>query len=210
MGSFLLRQAVSYGDFDSVRNIIKRQKPILAELPQREAESLLRVATELANNSEDMVNLLLEAGLKIDARVTAGGTGYVYQVDSRCESKGWSELHMAVAFDRAEEVLDLVKRYGSLDLGDKEGRTPLHLAASRGKMKCVKILVESGADKDARSKDGRTALYRAVANGDRRMVEMLIEMGADPTIEDDRGCSAIDVACDKGHVSCHFLKEILF
>ncbi|KAK9283565.1 hypothetical protein L1049_011813 [Liquidambar formosana] len=32
------------------------------------------------------------------------------------------------------------------------------------------------------------------------MVELLVEMGADPTIYTaDRGCSAVDVARDKGH-----------
>jgi ankyrin repeat protein len=178
---------------------LKRQKTILSELTQRDAESLLRVATEL-DNSEVVVNLLLEGGLKIDACVTAGGVGS-YQVDPRWESKGWSDLHVAAALDRVDDVLDLLKGSGPLDLRDKEGRTPLHLASSRGNIKCAKLLVESDADKDAKSKDGRTALYRAAANGDRRMVEMLIDVGADPTIPDDRGRSAMDAARDKGHVS---------
>jgi len=199
VGPFLLRHAVSCGDADSVKNILKRQKTILSELTQRDAESLLRVATEL-DNSEVVVNLLLEGGLKIDACVTAGGVGS-YQVDPRRESKGWSDLHVAAALDRADDVLVLLKGSGPLDLRDKEGRTPLHLASSRGNIKCAKLLVESGADKDAKSKDGRTALYRAAANGDRRMVEMLIDVGADPTIPDDRGRSAMDAARDKGHVS---------
>lgn len=202
MGPFLLRHAVTRGDVDSVKSILKRQQPILADLAQREAESLLQVATDLANNSEGMVNLLLEAGLKIDARVRAGGGAGFFEVDPRWESKGWSDLHVAVALDRMDEVSDLAKGFGSLDLRDKEGRTPLHLAASRGNIKCAKVLVESGADKDGKSKDGRTALYRAAANGDRRMVEMLMVLGADPRVPDDRGRSAIDVARDKGHVSC--------
>ncbi|EEF41481.1 protein VAPYRIN [Ricinus communis] len=193
VGPFLLRHAVTCGDVNSAKNIIKKQRSVLAELPPVEAESLLRVATELAH-PENMVNLLLEAGLKIDARVKVDN-----EVDNKWESKGWSELHVAVAFNRMEEVLNLVQTFVPLDLRDREGRTPLHLAASRGNIRCAKVLVESGADKDARSKDGRTVLYRAAANGDRRMVEMLIEMGADPTIADDRGRSAFDVARDKGH-----------
>ncbi|KAJ6718092.1 ANKYRIN-3-LIKE [Salix purpurea] len=171
VGPFLLRHAVSCGDADTVKNILKRQKAILSDLTQRDAESLLRVATGLDNS----------------------------EVDPRRESKGWSDLHVAVALDRADEVMDLLKGSGPLDLRDKEGRTPLHLASSRGNIKCAQLLVESGADKDAKSKDGRTALYRAAANGDRRMVEMLIDIGADPTIPDDRGRSAMDAARDKGH-----------
>lgn len=161
-----------------MKNIIKRQRSILSELSPREAESLLRVATELAD-PEGMVNLLLEAGLKIDARAKADDVGF-HQMDAKWQSKGWSELHVAIAFDRTDEVLDSLDSFGPLDLRDKEGRTPLHLAAGRGNIKCARVLVESGADKDAKSKDGRTALYRAAANGDHKMVEMLIEMGSDP------------------------------
>ncbi|KAG8644650.1 hypothetical protein MANES_11G152042v8, partial [Manihot esculenta] len=178
VGPFLLRHAVSSGDVNSVKNIIKRQRSILSELSPREAESLLRVATELAD-PEGMVNLLLEAGLKIDARAKADDVGF-HQMDAKWQSKGWSELHVAIAFDRTDEVLDSLDSFGPLDLRDKEGRTPLHLAAGRGNIKCARVLVESGADKDAKSKDGRTALYRAAANGDHKMVEMLIEMGSDP------------------------------
>ncbi|KAG8644659.1 hypothetical protein MANES_11G152141v8 [Manihot esculenta] len=199
VGPFLLRHAVSSGDVNSVKNIIKRQRSILSELSPREAESLLRVATELAD-PEGMVNLLLEAGLKIDARAKADDVGF-HQMDAKWQSKGWCELHVAIAFDRTDEVLDSLDSFGPLDLRDKEGRTPLHLAAGRGNIKCARVLVESGADKDAKSKDGRTALYRAAANGDHKMVEMLIEMGSDPTIADNHGRSAFDVARDKGHLN---------
>ncbi|KAJ0045869.1 hypothetical protein Pint_06566 [Pistacia integerrima] len=193
VGPFLLKHAVSCGDIGAVKNIIKRQKSIVAELPKQETESLFRVATKLSN-SEDMVSLLLQTGLKIDTRVNLNDTSDYL--------KGWSELHVAVAFDRTEEVLSLLKtqKYDSLDCRDKEGRTPLHLAVSKGNIRCAKVLLESGANKDAKSKDGRTALNIAAANGDRRMAEVLIEMGADPTIMDDRGRSCFDVARDKGQV----------
>ncbi|CAK9135821.1 unnamed protein product [Ilex paraguariensis] len=193
VGPFLLCHAVSIGDCDAVRKIIKRQRSIVNELPTREAESLLRVANEL-DNSEDMVNILVEAGLMCDGRQRLN--------DVRWESKGWTELHVAAVFDRTEEVERLTRggECGPLDCRDKEGRTALHLAVSKGNERCARVLVSAGAEVDARSNDGRTALYRAAANGDRRMAGMLMEMGADPTIGTlDRGVSAIDVARDKGH-----------
>ncbi|KAL0401166.1 UNVERIFIED_CONTAM: hypothetical protein Slati_4146500 [Sesamum latifolium] len=117
-------------------------------------------------------------------------------------AKGWTELHVAAAFDRQEEVERLSKEREAVDCRDKEGRTALHLAASKGHLGSAKVLVGAGASVDARSKDGRTALYRAAANGDRAIVEMLVGAGADPTIGDVDYCrSAIDVARDKGQVS---------
>ncbi|XP_039009876.1 protein VAPYRIN-like [Hibiscus syriacus] len=202
VGPFLLQHAVSSGDFEAVKNIIKRHKSVLNDLSTKEAESLLRVATQLDDNSEDMVNLLLEAGLRVGGQEQANGNNVgLYQADPRWESKGWNEVHVAVTFDRTadlEVLLRKVKRE-TLDRRDKEGRTPLLLAATKGNIECAKMLLESGADKNAKSNDGRTALYRAVANGNRRMVEMLIEMDADPTISDDRGRSALDIARDKEH-----------
>ncbi|XP_047325498.1 protein VAPYRIN-like [Impatiens glandulifera] len=199
VGPFLLRHAVAAGDYDAVRNIIKRQKKtLLAEFGNKDSESLLRVANEL-DNSDEMVNLLIESGLRTKANhprqeeeAAVGG------------SKGWTALHVAAAFDRTEEIANLVSGWNrdELDCRDKDGRTALHLAASKGNESCVRLLVSAGADVNARSKDGRTALYRAAANGNRRMVEMLIEMGADPTIctiEHHHSRSAIDAAREKGH-----------
>lgn len=154
------------------------------------------------------MNLLLEAGLRIGSRedqeedANNSNVGF-YQVDPRWESKGWNELHVAVALDRTAELETLLRkgRRETLDRRDKEGRTPLLLAATKGNIECGKMLLESGAEKNAKSNDGRTALHRAVANGNRRMVEMLIQLDANPRICDDRGRSALDIARDKGHVS---------
>ncbi|CAN4123413.1 unnamed protein product [Withania somnifera] len=195
VGPFLLRHAVSNGDCDSVRNIIKRQRSIFTEFSTREAESLFRVAKQLPNNSNNMVNILIEGGLKVDACTEPN--------DVKWASKGWTALHIAVANDRREEIERLVRVNGGcrwLDSRDKEGRTPLHLAASKGLLESAKALIGAGAQVDTRSKDGRTALFRAAANGDCQMVKMLVEVGADPTVTElHLGRSALDIARAKGH-----------
>ncbi|KAF7830919.1 serine/threonine-protein phosphatase 6 regulatory ankyrin repeat subunit B-like [Senna tora] len=215
VGPVLLRDAVSRGDLDAVRNFVKRQRSVLADLSFDESESLLRVATELVN-PDAMVHLLLEAGLRVEEEplLRSENSNPHVVVDPRWASKGWDELHVAAAFDRTDEVLVLSKKkktLGTLDSRDHKGRTALHLAVEKGSIGCARVLVEAGADKDGRCNDGGTPLLRAAANGDRRMVEMLIEMGADPTISDDRGLSSIDIARDEGHVSAsfHFLSSYM-
>ncbi|KAM3320374.1 protein VAPYRIN [Capsicum chacoense] len=195
VGPFLLRHAVNNRDCDSVRNIIKRQRSIFTEFSTREAESLFRVAKQLPNNSNDMVNILIEGGLKVEACTEPN--------DVKWGSKGWTALHIAVANDRREEIERLVRVKGGcrwLDSRDKEGRMPLHLAASKGLYESAKKLIDSGAQVDAKSMDGRTALFRAAANGDCQMVKMLVERGADPTLTElHLGRSALDIARAKGH-----------
>ncbi|KAJ0470819.1 putative major sperm protein (MSP) [Helianthus annuus] len=195
VGPFLLKHAVSNGDCDAVRSMVKLQRTVLSELSVREAELLYRVANRL-DNSVDMVSLLLGAGLKVE------GTSLEEVEECRWAEKGWSELHVAVAFDRTDEVTRLIKmgEHWTLECKDRDGRTPLYLAASKGYERCVKVLAGAGANVDARRNDGCTALYRAAMKGNRRMVKVLIDLGADPSIvADDRHRSAIDVARDEGY-----------
>lgn len=53
---------------ETVRSLIKRQRSVLSGLSLDESNSLLRVASELAD-PDDMVHLLLEAGLRIHETV---------------------------------------------------------------------------------------------------------------------------------------------
>lgn len=76
MGPVLLCDAVSRGDLDAVRNLMKRQRSVLADLKPDEAESLLREATRLVD-PDDMVHLLLEAGLRIRDNVKGDDEGHV-------------------------------------------------------------------------------------------------------------------------------------
>nr|XP_017241853.1 PREDICTED: ankyrin repeat domain-containing protein 65-like isoform X2 [Daucus carota subsp. sativus] len=177
VGPFLLRHAVITGDYESARNVLRRQKTGLAS---REAESLVRVAAEL-ENSEAMVELLTEST-----------THNISLINDR--ELSWTELHVAAANNRTDEISSLIskKEGGPLDCKDAEGRTALYLAAKEGFEGCVTVLARAGANVDARTHDGRTALYKAFTNGDRRMMELLLQMGADPT-SDHRGRSPLQL-----------------
>ncbi|XP_058110380.1 protein VAPYRIN-like [Magnolia sinica] len=224
MGPYLLRHAVAGGDIDAIKQIIKRQKSIVAQLPSHEAMSLLEAAS--ASGNVNVLNLLLEAGLQIEvhhAEVPNQVSGANPDAESESEpklksktpqlvneeevalmeSKGWTPIHMASAFDRYDVLVTLIgdgRRDQPLDCRDKDGRTALHVATSRGHTRCVRLLIEAGADKNAKSNDGRTALFRAAASGDLEMVTLLLDAGADPSITTSvHGRGPLDVARDKGH-----------
>lgn len=118
VGPLLLRHAVTCGDYDGVRNIIKRQRTILAELPPAEAESILRIATEL-DDPENLINLLLEGGLRIGPTGVSVSSDQVhYEGDFKCPSNGRDELDVAEACDRLDDVLGL-REHEPLDSKDK-------------------------------------------------------------------------------------------
>lgn len=205
MGPFLLRHAVITGDYESVKNILKRQKSVLST---RDADSLLRVAAEL-DNSEEMVELLTQSEYNII--INPRGKSSFGVNECSWTNKGWNELHVAAANNRTDEISMLIinKQGGPLDCKDKEGRTPLYLAANQGFEESVKVLVRAGANVDARTIDGRTALYKALINADRRMMELLLDMGADPTIAPTADCgrSPLELARERGQVQAFGLLD---
>lgn len=223
-GALLLRHAVSEGDADAVRHILRRQQALVARLGPGDSAGLLRSASTCRDPA--VLNLLVEAGLKPPKQKTprpvstisstaAGSTGASNAKEAPSEksstqtaaaassSKGWTPLHSAAASGSYDAVVRLTEETApsELDRRDGEGRTPLHLATGKRHIRCARALLDRDADRNARSNDGRTPLHRAAANGDQEMVALLLDTGADPSIVTVRGRSPLDVARDKGHVS---------
>ncbi|TQD91516.1 hypothetical protein C1H46_022914 [Malus baccata] len=223
VGPLLLRHAVTCGDYDGVRNIIKRQRTILAELPPAEAESILQIATEL-DNPENLINLLLEGGLRIDPisdQVHYGG-------DSKCPSNGRDELDVAEACDRLDDVLGL-RESEPLDSKDRgNGRCAevrksradptttighsrsrhdfvhdkdklemgelMLMAARRGDLKNVELLLQNGADINCCDQYGLTALHAAAIKGHKDVARVLIRFGSDLESQDGEGHAPLHMA----------------
>ncbi len=115
-------------------------------------------------------------------------------------SDGFSLLHVACAFGRAELVTHLIGR-GALvnqNADNASHATPLHLAVAHRDdevaVGIVRELVEFGAELNSHDSNKETPLHHAVARGSLLLVETLIEAGADPYLKDSHGRSPADLA----------------
>nr|XP_011469938.1 PREDICTED: serine/threonine-protein phosphatase 6 regulatory ankyrin repeat subunit A-like isoform X1 [Fragaria vesca subsp. vesca] len=202
VGPVLLKHAVRGGDLEAVRNIIRRQRTVLAEMRPAEAEELLRVATGL-DEPERMINLLLEAGLRIEAagvRRDAVDERRVAEASDRFASV----LGLREAGPSKGEGIRLSKDHGrrrvgtgsdKLELGEK-----LLMAARIGDLRDVELLFLEGADISYCDQYGLTALHAAAIKGHKEVVQMLVEFGLDLESRDGEGHAPLHLAVVGGNL----------
>ncbi|MED6221639.1 hypothetical protein PIB30_056739 [Stylosanthes scabra] len=208
VGPMLLREAVSRGDLDTVRNLLKRQRSVLTDLTPSEAESLLRVATELAE-PEDMVHLLLEAGLRIQEAVGSDNVKGSDDVHVAEGNIGPDEAHKDVVDDeeQGEALLEaarrgdvmqletLLKRGGGVvSYRDQYGLTALHAAAFKGHKDVVLVLSEAGMELECQDEEGHVPLHMAVEGGDIETVRVLVDKGVNVNVMNKRGATPLYMA----------------
>ncbi|XP_020204417.1 uncharacterized protein LOC109789795 [Cajanus cajan] len=198
VGPLLLRHAVTHGDLDAVRNLIKRQRSILADFSPTQAESLLSDATQL-DNPDDMVHLLLEAGLRIihnpkDPHEADTNTNEEVVVEVG------EEVFEASRRGDATRVEALLRGGGSVKYRDRYGLTALHAAAFKGHKDVVGVLCElAGLDLDCEDEEGHVPLHMAVEGGDVGTVRVLVEKGVNVNAVNKRGATPLYMARIWGH-----------
>lgn len=101
--------------------------------------------------------------------------------------------------DQESFVRLLVNIGANVNLADDCGNTPLIVSAADDRLKTVRLLVDRGADVNAQNVEGDTPLTNASIWGERRTVQFLLSRGADPGLVDGLGCSAMDLASQKGN-----------
>ncbi len=121
-------------------------------------------------------------------------------VDER-SSDGFSALHLAAFFGRAEVARRLLDRGADPNLWATGGIRvqPLHSAVAGGHESIAAMLVEAGADVNAVQDGGSTPLMGAARNGLVTTVALLLARGADPTAYDQDILTAADHADRAGH-----------
>ncbi|RSL87189.1 hypothetical protein CEP51_002361 [Fusarium floridanum] len=77
------------------------------------------------------------------------------------DGSGNSLLHYAAAFLDEDEIENLVKESGNVNISNRQGQTPLHLAALEGRTVAVRRLVSLGAQVESVDDRGWSALHYA-------------------------------------------------
>lgn len=194
VGPILLNDAVTRGDLDAVRNLIKRQRSMLAELSPTQAETLLGAATKLLN-PDDMVHLLLEAGLRIIPNPN-NAPDQVHVADTNTNINEGEEIFEASRNGHVAEVESLLRRCGgSVKYRDQYGLTAVHAAAFKGHKDVLMVLSElSDLDLECEDREGHVPLHMAVESGDVGTVKVLVEKGVNLNAVNKRGATPLYMA----------------
>jgi uncharacterized protein len=114
------------------------------------------------------VNVLREAGAKVDAKETWNGQ---------------TALMWAAAAGHGSVVQTLIDHHAEIRARSNAGTTPLLFAVRRGDVTAVRALLAAGADVNEKRPDGATPILVAVINGHADLVDLLLDKGADPNVE---------------------------
>ena len=133
------------------------------------------LAQAARRNREDMVRVLLQAG-----------------VDINCRHNSMTALTIAVVSGSLRVVRLLLEGGAAEDTADDSGRTPLMLAAERGHFEVARSLLEGGANKDLTDHEGKTALMLASLAGHSTIASLLLEGGAAKDVADRSGRNCLD------------------
>jgi ankyrin repeat protein len=128
----------------------------------------------------DNLNVLLDAGAKIDHR----------------DSQKATALMRAIDWNRVSAARVLLARGASWNEHDRYGRTLLHAAAINGRHEALKFLLDEneGLDVDVQDKDGMTPLHDAVRKRHEHCVSILASARARCDIPDKLGQTAYRMA----------------
>jgi ankyrin repeat protein len=167
-----------------------------------------------ANGYEDIVQLLLDKGADIEAKVLgrtslswAVGKGHLNVVklladkgaDTEAEYQGRTSLSWAAGEGHLDIVKLLLNKGAEVEAANEPGWTPLSWAAGEGHLDIVKLLLDKGADIEAKVQ-GRTSLSWAAGEGHLDIVKLLLDKGAEIEAANEPGWTPLSWAAGEGHL----------
>ena len=136
------------------------------------------------NGHDDTVQLLLTAGTSPNIP----------------DDNGVTALVLASLNGHYNVTQLLLDNHADPNLATNDGWTPLHASSQEGHYKIVELMLQKGVDSNVtNSKNGRTALIQASKNGHDDTVQLLLTAGASPNIQDNQGCTALELALLNDH-----------
>ncbi|XP_033230571.1 ankyrin-1-like [Belonocnema kinseyi] len=195
------------------------------EIPNR--FSLLHIAAH--NDNEQMVNLLLEFGVKPTTDefrcsplhyAAMNGSMYIVTaiLNSECEISSMNlpdsqddltPFHLGV-INNHEDIVSLLLKKGQYDNNVcKDGYTPFYSAAAVGNKKIIELLLTSdqvavgGKATYVKNKEdwleGYIAMYLAAFHGHAEVVQMFLDLGVDPNANVKNYLTPLHAAVQGGH-----------
>lgn len=168
-----LHMATLYEQKAANKTLVKHGADINCKNNEEESPLWLAVAN---SKHQDILDLLLELGARIDAR----------RGDLKMTLLDWA------AFDgNAEMVRFLIARGANPKAGRGTGRSaPIYHCAHNGNVEVLKLLLEAGADVNS-PHFGSYALASAATGGHLDFVKLLLRSGADPNQPEDSGTTPL-------------------
>ena len=156
---------------------LRDQNPKLANVKIEDGATLLHLAASVGR--EDIVDLLLAKGEKVNASDNAGMT----------------PLAAAATFGHKNVAQFLLMKGAEVNARDKVyGFTVLHYVVSIGSKDMADLLLANKADINAKAENGATPLHSAALHGGKDMVELLLAKGADVNARDKMGMTPLSMA----------------
>jgi ankyrin repeat protein len=234
IGTTSLMVACTTCRLEIVKFLLKRGAAVTTN---NDRDTLLHAFARLGHNKnmqstvqEELADLLLGLGVERDARNNFGNTairiacryGFLIFVKKLLEAgapateiDGRGEtLLMAACNFHSELLIQLLIEAGTkVNAVDKRKRTAIRIACEKGDLRLIKKLFDvvgpdGRVDVNQTNDDGETLLMTAASGNDYwHLVQPLLKRGALRDAVDNRGRTAIRIACDEG---CdYFVRELL-
>ncbi|ULT95578.1 hypothetical protein L3Y34_004351 [Caenorhabditis briggsae] len=197
----------------SLRNIMEDEKRTMVNMADRDQNSPMHIVA--SNGYLEMMRLLYEHGAAItqvneDEETPLHRASHSGQTIAVKQLVEWDKRLLLMKDEMGNSALHLAAKHGHdattavllLAGADKEAKnsfqlTPLQVAVDSGQLGTCQTLVGKGAEIENQS-DAKTVLHTAAYYGHDTIARFLIQQGATVDRRDDKGKTALDVACENG------------